>query len=242
VSLGAEASPGVRDAAAAAWRFRFLVERDAEARFSSLARRLEELEAPAPIVDLARRAGRDERRHAQHCARIAAALGGPVPVADPPPPAPVAPAWLGEEDQVTYELVAACCVAETVSVAVLTALLAAARDPGLRAVLHELAIDEVSHARLGWAHLATAREPGRTAFLAPLLPAMLAGSADEDLFLPVTPEREDEALVALGVLPHATRRELFLGTIDEVVLPGLERAGVDVAEARGWLAARRALR
>jgi hypothetical protein len=109
-------------------------------------------------------------------------------------------------------------------------------------VLHELATDEVSHARLGWAHVAIAAARGRVAFLGPLLPAMLAGSADEDLFEAAGPDRGDEALLALGVLPHATKRALFLGALDEVVLPGLARAGVDVAAAKGWIDSRRALR
>jgi hypothetical protein len=71
---------------------------------------------------------------------------------------------------------------------------------------------------------------------------MLAGSADDDLFGEGDPDHEDEALLALGVLPHATKRELFLGAVEEVVLPGLARAGVDTAAASSWLASRRAPR
>jgi hypothetical protein len=237
---GADA-PGeaVRALAADAWRFRWTVERDAEVRFQGLAARLEALGAPSSIVALALRAAGDERRHAAHCARLAAELGGPVPDAPPPPPEPVAPSGLDEEDAVTYELVAACCVAETVSVAVLTALLPAAREPSLRAVLHELAADEVAHARLGWAQLALAAGRGRTGFLSRLLPGMLAGSVDDDLFEAVEPSRDDEALLALGVLPQRARRELFVAALEEVVLPGLAAAGVDTGAAREWLAARR---
>jgi hypothetical protein len=128
-------------------------------------------------------------------------------------------------------------VSETVSVAVLTRLLAAARDPALREVLRELAEDEVVHARLGWAHLAVAAARGRTAFLGPLLPAMLRGTADDDLFAPVEPAREDEALLAVGVLPHSAKRDLFVRALEDVVFPGLDEAGVDTSAARAWLAA-----
>lgn len=228
-----------RALAASAWRFRWSVECDASVRFERLAARLDALDAPTHLAGLARRSAADERRHATHCARLAAELGGPVPERAPPPPPDVAPVGLAEEDAVTYELVAACCVAESVSVAVLTALLPAARDPALHAVLRELAEDEVGHARLGWAHLAIAAARGRTAFLGPLLPAMLAGSVDEDLFRSVEPEREDEALLALGVLPHAVKRELFVRALEEVVFPGLDGAGVDTEPGRAWLAARR---
>jgi rubrerythrin len=233
---GPPAGRGVEGLAGAAWAFRWKVEREAEVRFETLATRLDALGEPARIVDLARRAAADERRHAAHCARLAASFGAPVPEAEPPPPRPVAPARLDEEDRVTYELVAACCVSESVSVAVLTRLLAAARDPALRAVLRELAEDEVGHARLGWAHLALAAKRGRTAFLGPLLPAMLRGTAD-DVFQPVEPAREDEALLAVGVLPHGVKRDLFVRALEDVVLPGLEGAGVDTGAARGWLAA-----
>jgi hypothetical protein len=232
--LGAALPAGVRALAADAWRFRWRVERDAEARFDLLARRLDALGPSARLAPLARRAAADERRHAVHCARLAAELGAPV--AEPPPPlVPVAPPGLEEADAVTYEVVAACCIAESVSVAVLTALLPAARAPGLREVLHELAADEVVHARLGWAHLSLAAARGGVAFLAPLLPAMLAGSVDEDLFGAVEPAREDEALLLAGVLPHGQKRALWVGALEEVVLPGLAGAGVDVGAAREWL-------
>ena len=235
---GARSAGDVRALAASAWSFRWKVEREAEVRIETLAGRLEALGEPPHLVDLTRRAAADERRHATHCARLAAELGQPVPERAPPPPARVAPAGLAEEDAVTYELVAACCVTESVSVAVLTTLLPAARDPSLHAVLRELAEDEVAHARLGWAHLAVAAARGRTAFLGPLLPAMLRGSVDDDLLLPVEPDREDEALLALGVLPHATKRDLFVRALEQVVLPGLEASGVDTADGRDWLATR----
>ncbi|BDG01487.1 ferritin family protein [Anaeromyxobacter oryzae] len=235
---GARPAGNVRALAASAWAFRWKVEREAEVRFETLAERLEALDEPPHLVDLARRAAADERRHATHCARLAAELGQRVPAREPPPPPAVAPSGLVEQDAVTYELVAACCVAESVSVAVLTTLLPVARDPSLHEVLRELAADEVAHARLGWAHLAIAAARRRTAFLGPLLPAMLQGSIDDDLFHPVEPDREDEALLAVGVLPHATKRDLFVRVLDEVIFPGLEGAGVDTAAAREWLAAR----
>jgi len=140
----------------------------------------------------------------------------------------------------TWTLVAACCVTESVSVAVLTGLLPAARDPSLRAVLRELAGDEVMHARLGRAHLGVAAARDRTAFLGPLLPAMLRGSVDDDLFRPVEPDREDEALLVFGVLPHAMKRDLFVRSLEEVVFPGLEGAGVDTVAGRARLGERRA--
>jgi rubrerythrin len=232
---GGAPAEATRALAAAAWSFRWQVELEAEERFARLAGRLEGAGAAEHLVELARRASRDERRHAELCAELAAAHGQPVSGAPPPPPE-VAPARLRPDQALLYELVAACCVAESGSVAVLTSLLAAAREPRLRAVLHQLAGDEVGHARLGWAWLASEHWRGATAFLGPLLPAMLRGSIDDDLFGPVDRAREDPGLLEAGVLPHTAKRALFVETLDRVIFPGLDGAGIDTGAGRTWLA------
>jgi rubrerythrin len=228
----------IRALAASAWVFRWQVELEAETRFARLADGLDGAGAGTRLVGLARRAARDERRHAERCAELAARFGQPVSVAPAPPPE-VAPAALDPAEALLYELVAACCVAESGSVAVLTALLPSAREPRLREVLHELATDEVDHARLGWAWLEREHRRGATAFLGPLLPAMLRGSVDDDFFLAADAPREDPRLLAAGVLPHRARRDLFVQTLDEVIFPGLDGAGVDTGAGRCWVKERR---
>jgi hypothetical protein len=233
-------APSPREIAGAAWRFRCAVERDAELRFASLAGRLSGMGSARSLVELARRSSEDEARHAGLCALEAERCGART--ADLPEPAlrPIAPGGLSPREELLYELVAACCITETGSMGVLATLLGCARGERLRGVLRQLAGDEVRHARLGWACLAAERERGATAFLGPLLPDMLAGSADAALFAAAAPELEDEELLELGVLPHSLKREVFLRTLEEVVLPGLAGSGVDPAPARGWLEARRA--
>ncbi len=241
--IGSTAAAGedrVRRVAASAWLFRWGVELEAEARFARLAERLSALGASAPIVELARRSSRDEHRHAALCARMAEELGADVRVRPSGEARGIAPPGLLPRGRVTYELVAACCITETESMAVLTTLLDAARGPRLRSVLRELATDEVRHARLGWAHLAGEHAAGATAFLAPLVPAMLQGNAPPDLFQPVTPERDNEALLEYGVLPHALKRRVFTQTLEDVVFPGLEACGVGSGPARAWPEAKRA--
>jgi hypothetical protein len=231
----------VRRLAAEAWSFRCAVERDAEARFARLAGRLAAAGYPTSLVSLAERSSRDERRHAALCAEEAALRGAASPLEVDGPPHEVAPAGLGPEDSALYEVVAACCVTETESTAVLTTLLSLVRDGRLRSVLRTLAADEVRHAKLGWACLAHARRRGEGAFLGPLLPGMLEGAAAPDLFDDEVPaEREDPALLEHGVLPHALKREVFVRTLEEVVCPGLATLGVDDGSARAWLAGRRA--
>lgn len=229
----------VRRLAADAWVFRWRVEREAEVRFERLSARLAELSASPALVELARRSAEDEARHAELCAGIAAELGATVDGRQRAEAPEIAPAGLTLRGKVLYELVAACCVTETESMAVLATLLDAARSERLRGVLRTLASDEVRHSRLGWAHLAGEHAAQATAFLAPLVPAMLEGSAPADLFQPVHAEREDPLLLEHGVLPHGLKRQVFTRTLEEVVFPGLESCGVDARPARAWLASRR---
>jgi len=227
----------VRRIAGSAWRFRCGVERDAAVRFARLAERLAVVGAAGAVVELALRASRDERRHAALCAELADRYAAPATAAAAASPADIAPPGLGPEQRVLYEVVAACCVTETESMGVLTQLLATAHDAELRGVLRELARDEVHHSRLGWAHLASESARADVSFLGPLVPAMLRGAADADLFAPVPAERDDAALLEHGVLPHHVKRQVFARTLEEVVFPGLEAYGIDTVPARRWLGA-----
>lgn len=221
------------------WAARHGVETGAALRFASLSRRLREAGAPEPLVELAARASRDEVRHGSHCADILRAREVPVP----PPETRLleyAPRTLTPEQRLTYEVVAQSCVSETESMATLVTLLDAARDEHLRTVLHELARDEVQHARLGWAYLAWARQRTDLAFLTPLLPGMAAGSAGPDLFRPAPPGTDDPVLYHSGVVPHSDRQWIYLETLDSVVIPGMAEHGVDTSPLRAWVGQRRA--
>ena len=226
----------VRRRIAASWSFRYQVEREAQARFSRLALWLEQSEAPQNLVELARRSAEDEGRHAAHCAALAREYGTPVPEQLPAQLPEIAPRSLTSAQKTLYEFVAACCIAETLSVGVLMRLRPAAGDERMRAVLHELLQDEVVHSRLGWAYLAHAAPSESVTFLGRFLPDMLEVTAAEDA-LPAapTPEDADPALLPHGVLPHAERRALFTSAMRDVVLPGLEQHGVPTGPAREWL-------
>ncbi len=229
----------VRRIAASAWKFRWQVELEAEARFARLAERLEQIGASPSMADLARRASRDERRHAGLCAKLAEGYGESIPVSASPGLGEIGPSGLLLRGKVLYEIVAACCITETESMGVLTTLLGSVRAGPVRGVLRELAEDEVGHSRLGWAHLASEHAQGATSFLGPLVPSMLEGSIGADLFARVSPEAEDEELLQVGVLPHSLKREVFVRTLEEVVFPGMDGLGVDTGPARSWLEGKR---
>ncbi len=225
-----------RRAAGEAWAFRARVEQEAALRFDRLAIVVAGFDPGSPVPAMMRRAADDERRHTELCARLAASLGKPV-VLEPEASLPsIAPRSLDERQAVLYEVVAACCVTETESMATLTTLMAAEPDPEVREVLHSISKDEVVHSRMGWAHLSRESAAVDVSFLAPLIPGMLAGTIDEGLFAAAPADEDPEGLLRLGVLPLEKKREVFLGTLEQVVFPGLEKFGVDPEPGRRWLA------
>ncbi|MCP3144489.1 ferritin-like domain-containing protein [Pyxidicoccus xibeiensis] len=230
----------VRRLVAEAWTFRRQVELDAALRFARLTEQLAQLGAPEALVSLAQRAAEDERRHAGMCELLARTYGQvdmpPVPLAVEE----VAPPGMGFRERVLYEVVAACCITETESTAVLTTLLVPDATPRVRAVLRDILRDEVAHARLGWAWLAREHAEGAVAFLAGHVPSMLEGSVSPRLFAAGGPEEESPALMKHGVLPHTRKRETFVRALRDVVFPGLERFGVNTGPGRSWVERRSA--
>ena len=222
--------------AAQAWAFRAQVELDAAARFLRLASDLERVDAKPIVVGLAREAAGDEARHANLCAALAVHFGAPPPRLVKRGAAAFAPAGLGDREAVLTETVIASCVTETIAAASLATLREEATDPLVRSTVHQILHDEISHARLGWAHLAAEAERGSVAFLSALLPRFLELTIDDELFAAGS---GDSGLNGLGALDRGTRRALFVETLDEVVFPGLEKFGVDAEAVRQWLQGRR---
>ena len=217
------------------WGTRYRVETEASHRFAALARRLEAFGAPNTVAELAARASGDERRHAAHCEHFFRAVGG-AQLTRVDRVVEYAPAHWAEPERLTYEVVAQCCVAETQSTATLVTLLEGAQSQELKSVLHELARDEVHHSRLGWAYLAWARPRVDFAFLSPLLPGMVAGSAGPEIFQPADGEADHPDLLRQGVVPHSLRRRVYVEALESVIFPGFEALGVETAPARRWLA------
>jgi hypothetical protein len=226
--------PSIDRAAGKAWAFRHWVESDATARFARMARRLEKIGTPAPLVEMAVQASSDERRHAGYCAELAARYDHPLQE-EVTEPSEIAPKQLRLRQRVLYE-VAASCLAETESTVMLVTLMGETKTQKMRSLLREFAKDEVTHARMGWAILSSHRERDDLSFLAKWIPWMLRTTAG-DSFKPETKGPEERELVEHGVLPYSLRRAVFIKTLDDVIFPGLEALGVDAKPSREWLRA-----
>ncbi len=205
-----------------------------------LARALGRAGACSELQALALRASIDESRHVTLCARLARSYGAHV---DAPLRAHVATEMrkTTTEGAALEELVALCCVAETLSVAAFGAILESAGTKEIRDVAKSILHDESFHSELGWTHLTRERALGRGEFLAERLPALFASSIPRELFGP-SPELRDgpdaEQALAFGLLPSALQRVILLDTFESVILPRFEGAGIETGAARAWLAER----
>lgn len=222
--------------AARVWEDRRRVELEAAARFERLARELARHGAAAPVVALTEQASADEHRHAEQCAALVHHFGGETLAAPAIDLRPAAPRGLSPKEQLLYEVVALCCVTETLSVALLGALSERATDPFARQTMHAILKDEVDHARIGWAHLADARARGARDVVGPHLPAILRATVEEELFVPGQEHPLQAELGGLGSLSRAERLRLFEETMRAVTFPGLSRFGIDASLGEQWLA------
>jgi hypothetical protein len=196
-------------------------------------------EGAAPVVvQGAVDASADEARHRDLCARVAAAWGEPDAANYVAPRMRIGRADLQTRDRLLWELVAVCCISETMNTSLMTRCMEVAKDPEIRATLHELLKDEVRHARLGWAHLAAERAEGRGDFLGEVLPLMLEASVEPGFLEGTATVPWTEPMYYYGELPSAELVQIYLDTMNLVVFKGLDAMGIDTSKGRAWLAER----
>lgn len=226
--------------AASVWSERRRVELEAASRFRDLARRLAEHGAGGVVVTMAREAADDEVRHAALCATLVEHFGGRAAedAVVPTRVGRVAPAGLAGREALLFEIVALCCVTETLSTALLGALVDAARDSLAKQTMRSILRDEVRHSRLGWAYVAEAHAVGMSDVCGEHLGAMIAGTLGPELLFTTPPSTSEAELAGYGALEREQRVRIVRECFHEVIFPGLERFGIDVRRGRAWLAER----
>jgi hypothetical protein len=217
---------GDRAIAEEIWHGRAEAELRASGSFAYLAGELAAAGASAELVALAQRAVHDERRHARICWQVACAFAG----RELPPPRVLTvtvPRHEGASPVLrrVLHVVGMCCLNETSGNAFLELCRAGARGALVRAALHELACDEIDHARLGWAFVASpAVDDATRAELAAWLPELLAenlASWRRRLVRPIS-----DALVAQGC-PRANDVDAAIAAaMTELIVPGFARLGI----------------
>ena len=228
----------IRLRVASTWAFRTRAEIEATARFARMAEELADVGASDVVVRGAADASKDEARHRDLCAVLAAKWGQPNALDHVPPRTRVGRSDMEPRDRLLWEMVAVCCISETMNTALLGRCLEVAKDPDIRSTLHDLLKDEVRHARLGWAHLAAERSAGRGAFLADVLPLALEASVEPGFLEGTMPLPWTDGLSDYGELPLPELVQLYRDTMEFVVFKGLDAVGIDTSKGRAWLAQR----
>ena len=181
----------------------------------------------------------DEMRHALICADVARALGRepPAPVAAPAFPRSSSPIT----EQFLRQVIFGNCLTETVNVARLVDASEHARDPFMREALLALLADEIRHARFGfvlvteWAPWLQTH-PDTLRALDAFLPEAFA-VLDRSLSGVGAPRygySDDDR--ALGSPDPARLPETFYVTVEQAIVPGLDRLGL--AASAAWNARR----
>jgi hypothetical protein len=217
----------------ATWRGRMVNEHGSARVFEALSAQLAgigEVDGAAACLRFAD----EEREHGALCGAVVEAAGGEA----------LAPARPDDEFPLHADtraraaalrnVLAVCCLAETVAVALIGAERHDMPDGPLRELLTRIWADEVGHARFGWvtlARLAPTLDADERAAVARYLPLALGHlEAHELAHLPLGPSWPDEA-ARFGLCDGADARTLFYDTVTDVIIPQLEAHGLPARDA-----------
>lgn len=221
--------------AAGVWAYRARAEAQASARFAQIARDLEAVSAPEPLVSLARQARDEEAHHVELCLAMVEALGGSITRPKIPHIASGLPG-LNLGQSLLLQVVGMCCINETVSAAILGEMLKNATHPLAHRTIQTILRDEIGHARLGWGYLAWSSKKHDVTVLGSLLPGLLRNAVEDELFESSLLVDPAESAQGMGVVPQASRFALFEAAMEDLAFPGFERFGISTEAARAWLA------
>jgi len=189
--------------------------------------------SPRVVADIARMAS-EEIEHGELCAEVLVNLDAD-PVASAPELLPPAAPHDDASPKVAFlrNVLSIGCASETVAVALVEGERAIALTPDLERVLTRILKDEIGHARLGWSSLRrAAADLGRAELdeVERYLPSLFEHQIRHYgplAALPRTTERARRAGAPDGRAQHA----IFWETLETVIVPGLEGAGLAATRA-----------
>jgi len=216
------------------WQHRAFLELRVASTFASLQVELLEHGASQTVYEIVSQAVRDEVFHAQLSAELAAKYRGDAPVWPDPGPNHI-PTFRQSKGALhaTLYILTECCINETVACALLEPSIAQCESPLAKAALSTVLVDEIEHARVGWAHLAS---PWVTAEIRRELPSFLQwlhSSNHHDLLGDDAPLPR-EKYPTHGMLSRRQARDIVHATLVDVILPGYRAAGIDPSETEAW--------
>jgi hypothetical protein len=220
--------------AAAAWPMRAAEELRSALIYRSLAQASRTARLPEVWTQRFEVVAREELGHARLCVVVGDRLGAARPVYDARPVRTRLATLVSPLPRAIALMLVEVAIGETVSLGLFRAGHRSAVEPLTRAVLGKVARDEARHGALGWAGLAgiwpevseAEREQAQIEATRGL------GAMERQIALPALRHLDAGSvfppeLAALGVLDPEARVEAFYGAIEEVVLPRLNRLGLD---------------
>lgn len=216
------------------WLGRAASERRVGDSFVVVGKALRALGADDVLVDLADRAVDDEMRHAELSRLVASRYAGRSLDA-PALLELVVPRHARASDSLRHVLhvVGQCALNETIASSFLEVALAHARAPTATAALRELLSDEIDHARIGWALLASVDDAMRQA-VGEWLPDMAIANLRMWREAP-RQYADDVHLTAHGAPSADTVEESLLAAFRDLILPGFDALGIVTTRTRAWL-------
>jgi hypothetical protein len=229
--------PAVRTRLAKLWHLRAGMERRVGDSFEHVHAALERRQAPAELVQLAKRAIDDEYRH-EELSRVVASryAGEELPRAERLKL--IAPEYAGERQELrdTLTIVGQCIFNETTAGAFLEASLGAAKTKLARAAISELLSDEIDHGRIGWAHLASLPPNERKEVEPWLLPLAYLNLREWRRETPYDPAHSP-ILSDHGEPPTQVLHDALVDALESLIVPGLDALGLDTGPIKAWIAA-----
>jgi hypothetical protein len=188
---------------------------------------------PATVAQCRRFRG-EEEKHGVLCGAVVEALGGKATARAKVPPQFPLHDDVAPEEGVLRNLLSICCLSETVAVALIGADRLEMPEGSLRRLLTEIYADEIGHARFGWLALTRAapaldREARRR--LSDYLGVAFAHlEAHELAHIPASSFRPAGG-ETVGLCVGSSARGLFYDTVEQVIVPGLNKIGLDASRA-----------
>jgi len=224
--------PASRALLAQIWAARAKSELGAGSGFAILVTELYELGADPVVLRLATRASHDEVRHSELCRLLAEAYAG-APVPSPRPKRVGMPPHRGADDVLRAHLhvVGLSCINETLAASFVEACLRDATAPLVRAIQLEHLSDEIEHARVGWAHLASGVvDNGVRRGVERWLPRLVRANLDH--WRSRIGELPEHGVRGHGYPPRAHLVDTIERAMCDIVLPGFEHVRIDATAAR----------
>jgi hypothetical protein len=204
------------------WLHRSAAERGVAVAFEHLRPRLVAAGVADPVLALVDKAIDDERRHADLCVRLATEYAG-TEQSTPPARFDALPDFRTNDERLEVALIVTgmCCINESIASEWIRSCWQAATAEIAVVANREHLKDEIDHARLGWAHLASSHvDASLKARIAQRVPKMIEVNVAEW-------KKPDEHLPPEGVREHGhlSRDEndaVIDAAVRDVVWPGFE--------------------